>query len=223
MVMPKRATMVLLAGAVAILPHAARSADLTVLVEEVSGVAGVGEFEYLGTGRTVNLGANGTLVLSYLETCLRERIVGGTVTIGANESTVRGGRVQREDLRCDKGALRLSDNQATSSGAFALRSLPGENAKPEIVVHALSPVFEVAGTGRMTIERVDRRGTPVANLDLVARNALRPGLYDAAKAGVTLAAGGVYRAKVGEQAIVFEVEGDTKDRTGPLLGRLIRF
>jgi hypothetical protein len=212
-----------LAGALALGVGAARAADIAVLVEEASGVAGIAEFDYLAKGRTVDLGAGGTLVLNYLESCVRERIAGGAVTIGESESAVKGGRVQREDLKCDKGALRLTAEQSTKSGAFAIRSLPGENPKPEIMVFALSPVFEVAGTGRLTIERVDQRGAQPVGLDLVARNALRPGFYDLSKANVALAPGGVYRAKVGTQAIVFEVDGDAKDRTGPLLGRLIRF
>lgn len=218
--MAKPVPLLLLAGAFVLATASARAADLTVLVEEASGVAGVTAFDYLGKGRTVDLGTAGTLVLTYLDSCVRERIAGGSVTIGEGESAVRGGRIQREDLKCDKGALRLTPGQAASSGAMAMRSLPGE--KPEITVFALSPAFEVVGTGRLTIERVDQRAQPV-NVDLVARNALRPGLYDLAKANVALAPGGVYRAKAGNQTLVFEVDGDAKDRTGPLLGRLIRF
>jgi hypothetical protein len=50
----------------------------------------------------------------------------------------------------------------------------------------------------------------------------RGAFVDFAKAGVTLAAGGVYRAKLGDQEIVFKVDPDAKAGDAPLVGRLVR-
>jgi hypothetical protein len=63
------------------------------LVEEVSGApAGVEFMDYVETGKTIELGARGGIVLSYLNSCVRETISGGTVTVGTDQSDVQGGR-----------------------------------------------------------------------------------------------------------------------------------
>src|ERR1700730_8806019 len=61
------------------------------LVEEVSGApAGVEFMDYVETGKTIELGARGGIVLSYLNACVRETISGGTVTVGTGQSDVQG-------------------------------------------------------------------------------------------------------------------------------------
>jgi hypothetical protein len=50
----------------------------------------------------------------------------------------------------------------------------------------------------------------------------RGAFLDFAKAGVSLAAGGLYRAKLGEQEIVFKIDPDAKPGAAPLAGRLAR-
>jgi hypothetical protein len=45
---------------------------------------------------------------------------------------------------------------------------------------------------------------------------------DFAKAGVALAAGGIYRAKLAGQEIVFKIDPDAKPGDMPLVGRLAR-
>ena len=66
------------------------------LVEEVSGApAGVEFMDYVETGKTIELGARGGIVLSYLNSCVRETISGGTVTVGTDQSDVQGGKVAR--------------------------------------------------------------------------------------------------------------------------------
>jgi hypothetical protein len=53
------------------------------LVEEVSGApAGVEFMDYVETGKTIELGARGGIVLSNLNSCVRETISGGTVKVG---------------------------------------------------------------------------------------------------------------------------------------------
>ena len=48
------------------------------MVEQISGGLGdLSTFDYLYPGRVVDLGSNGSLVLIYFQSCLRERILGG--------------------------------------------------------------------------------------------------------------------------------------------------
>jgi len=45
---------------------------------------------------------------------------------------------------------------------------------------------------------------------------------DFAKSGVALVPGGVYRAKLADQEIVFKIDPDAKPGEAPLVGRLAR-
>jgi hypothetical protein len=90
------------------------------LVEEVSGApAGVEFMDYVETGKTIELGARGGIVLSYLNSCVRETISGGTVTVGTDQSDVQGG----EELPA-QGALR--SRQSGADGRQA-RPVPGQS------------------------------------------------------------------------------------------------
>jgi hypothetical protein len=92
------------------------------LVEDVSaGVAGVEALDYVSAGQTITLGAGRTLVLSYLGSCRRETIKGGTVVVGPTQSTVTDGQVETQTMKCDRAALRLASAQASQSGAAAIR------------------------------------------------------------------------------------------------------
>ena len=53
--------------------------------------AGISQYDYVTLGRVINLGSDGSLTLGYLVSCERERIEGGLVTIGREESIVQGG------------------------------------------------------------------------------------------------------------------------------------
>src|ERR1700737_5605170 len=71
------------------------------LVEEVSGAqAGVELMVYVETGKTIQLGARGSIVLGYMNSCVRETISGGTVTVGIDQRDVQGGRVARTKAPC---------------------------------------------------------------------------------------------------------------------------
>ena len=78
-------------------PIAARAQ--VALVEEVnSKSAGVQSMDYVTTGRQIRLGKQDTLVLSYLGSCWRETIAGGTVTVGhrAERDCGRHGRASED-------------------------------------------------------------------------------------------------------------------------------
>jgi hypothetical protein len=103
----------------------AAAAEPVALVEDVSGTAGGVEFmDYLAAGREIQLHAQDRLVLDYLRSCWRETITGGTVTVGAEQSVVKGGTVSRDKVECDGGKMRLSADQAAKSGVVVFRAPP---------------------------------------------------------------------------------------------------
>ena len=202
----------------------AEAASPAALVEDVSaGVTGVGAFDYVPAGKQIALGSAGKLVLGYLASCVEETIVGGAVTVGAEQSTVAGGAVQRKTVACAGKPMQLTVEQSGKSGGLVFRRPPSSNAaggaapaadRPRIIPGA-GPVISLPKPGRLTIARVDDKAAPIV-LDLPAKP------VDLARRGVHLAPGGTYRASYGANEIVFEVGQPSTAESSPL-ARLIRF
>ena len=219
---------ILLAAPVAITlvaaPLSARAQAPVAVVEDVnSKSAGVEFMDYVAPGKVIRLGAADTLVLGYMNSCWQESITGGTVTVGASQSAVAGGKVQREKTACDGGKMQLSEHQASKSGAVVFRGAPKPStAQPQLTLYGLSPVVDVKGGGHLVIERLDHPGERLET-EIAAHQLFRGSFYDFAKAGQALKAGGVYRASVGARQIVFRVDPEAQAGNAPIIGRLLRF
>jgi hypothetical protein len=196
------------------------------VVEEVGGgVTGVQFMDYVEPGQVIRLGGHARLVLGYLKSCWRETITGGTVTIGAEQSEVAGGEVVRAKIACQGGKMMLSAELAGKSGAMVFRQVPNRQAagtpRPQFTLYGLSPVFEVRPGGRLVVERLDQPGER-HEIVVTDQQLIRGAFLDFAKAGVALAPGGIYRAKMAGQEIVFKIDADAKPGDAPLAGRLAR-
>jgi hypothetical protein len=203
----------------------ASAGEPAAIVEDVSSdTIGVGFLDYLEEGRTISLGTGDTLVLGFLRSCQRETISGGTVTVGAEASTVDGGTVQRERVECAGGQVRLSSAQAGKSGAVVFRAgAAGSKAQPapSVTIQTTSPLFDLGPDGAATsrtveIERVDR--PPETHVVTVTGRAV-----DLADSGVTLHPGGIYTARANNRSITFRVDDYAAPGGGPVISRLIRF
>ena len=96
---------------------------ISLLVEDVTGTsADVEQFSYLQPGQVIRFGSRDSIVLSYLSSCTRERIRGGTVTVGREQSEVKFGTVERESVSCD-GRMQLTAEIASQSAGAVFRSL----------------------------------------------------------------------------------------------------
>jgi hypothetical protein len=210
----------------------ALAADPVAIVEDAKGRnLDVDFMDYLEAGRVVKLGPGDELVVGYLASCWRETIKGGTVTIGAEQSTVAGGTVRREKVACAGAKMQLTSDQAAKSGVMVFRAPPrpaataGTVPQPSQTIYGLSPVLDVKGGGQITIARLDQAEAPVT-LDIPAQQLMRGSFFDMAKADRALVAGGVYRISTGaagsERQIVFKVDADAKSGQAPMLSRLLR-
>ncbi len=191
------------------------------LVEDITAkAAGVEMMDYVSAGKVIRLAAGESLELSYLKSCVRERIVGGVVTIDAEQSEVTGGQIDRQTVKCDGGKLQLTANQSSKSGAMVFRrapSRPNATPAPDVTLFGASPVVVATGGGPIKIERLDRPG------DNVSVTAAGPrGAYDFAAEGKSLAPGGLYRASAGDRQIVFQIDPQAAPGKGPLVGRLVQ-
>ena len=212
--------MVIIAALVAFLGgQTARAGGPVAIVEDVSAPgAGVAFMEYVESGRIINLGARGRLILGYLRSCVRETITGGEVTVGVENSTVQGGKVVRERVECDGGKLQLTIEQASRSAVVVFRKPPrGRSTAPAYKIYGTDPVIRVqAGVREIMIERIDRPGK-------VMRFAVVGRVVDLAARGETLVRRGVYRIRSGGREIVVRVDANAGSGAGPLVGRLIGF
>jgi hypothetical protein len=105
------------AGAVAVASAAGADPIEVALVESVSSNSpGVEFMDYVQAGQIIRLGPHDTIVLSYMSSCLRETITGGTVTVGTDWSEVQSGEVRRLRGQCDTGKMVLTGAQSRIGG-----------------------------------------------------------------------------------------------------------
>ena len=81
---------------------------------------------YAHVGQVIHLNADQTMVLSYRDTCIRETITGGTITIGMGQSEVRSAaRLERIKNTCDLAKVDANQTEGISGGkAFRGLSAP---------------------------------------------------------------------------------------------------
>jgi len=169
--------------------------------------------DYVEEGQVIDLGSAGKITLGFLASCRLEKIHGGRIVVGREQSTVENGEVQRENVDCDGGAIKLSAGEADKSGVMVFRGAP----KRRLTLYGASPVVLLSKAGgSVTIERLDMAG---ARLIL----SIKGNFVDLAGSGTTLAPGGIYRATVGEAAIEFQIDPLATPSPSPAVGRLLRF
>jgi hypothetical protein len=195
------------AASVLIGPRPAPAAEPVAIVEDVQGVLkGLQPFDYLSAGTQLQVPPRVTLILGYLKSCARETITGATVVIGTDQSVVEGGQVKREKVECDGGRMQLTASQAGKSGVMVFRGTPKPTTgapQPQLTVYGVSPIFTLAGAGRLEIKRLDATGQPPLDFP-VAKPVVGHGVVvDLARQNVALAPGGIYQASSGVQTVVF--------------------
>jgi hypothetical protein len=204
-------------------PHPRAADRPAVLVESISvAVPGVEAMDYLTAGTVVNLGADGVLVVDYLASCVRETITGGTATIGATQSAVEKGKVSRRRVECDGGELQLTASQSDQGGGAVYRSALGGKGpdglpQADLTIRSLVPFIATKLSGTVKIERLDKT-EPVLEFPVSGQG--RVGI-DLGQSRTQLAAGGLYRASLGQRSLVFRVAPDAVGGDVPLVSRLV--
>ncbi|MGX4773604.1 hypothetical protein ACWAUC_27815 [Bradyrhizobium guangdongense] len=195
------------------------------IVEDVQGkVAGIEFMDYVTPGKIIKLGPKGGITLSYLKSCLRETITEGVVLVGAEQSTVQLGNVERVKVPCDANAVQLSEREANQSAATTFRSMRADagNAPAKLpTIYGVAPLIQARSGSTLVIERTDGQEPtitlPLKNDIMVARK-----FYDLSKAGKSLTPGGSYLAKLGNKRYAFQVDASATASPTPIVGRLLR-
>ena len=203
--------------------HAYAAERPVALVESISiPVKGVEAMDYLTPGKVVELGTAGVLVVDYLASCVRETITGGTATIGAMQSTVDKGKVTRRRVECDGAELQLTAAQSDQGGVAVYRSAlgavgPDGLPQPDLTIRSRVPFIATKLSGTIRIERLDQQ-EPALEFPVSGNG--RIGI-DLGRSQVQLAAGGLYRASLGQRSLVFRVAQDATAAETTLVARLV--
>jgi hypothetical protein len=195
------------------------------IVEDVQGkVDGIAFMDYVAPGKIIKLGPKATITLSYLKSCLRETISEGVVLVGAEQSTVQLGEVQRVKVPCDAKAAQLSEREANQSAATTFRTMRSDGkAAPSRLptLYGVAPLVQAKSGSTLVIERTDGK-EPTISVPLKNDVMVGGKFYDFAKAGKTLTPGGSYLATLGAKRYAFQVDASATTSTTPIIGRLLR-
>lgn len=103
--------------------------------------AGVGFLDYVYKGQTITLG-EGKIILSYFDSCLRETVQGGEITVGGGNSEISGGTVNTEKMPCQGQQMFVTE--ATSEAGATVTRIKEQNAGDwaEWTVKSSTPVFK---------------------------------------------------------------------------------
>lgn len=197
----------------------AQAASPVAIVEDVQAkAAGVEIMDFLHAGQKITLAKGESMTIGYMDSCRRESIKGGHITIGDKQSQVSNGMVIREDVECDGGQAKLTGQQGAKSGALAFRggspSVGLQGAKSNI--YGSSPVIILSKPNQHIVienmaNKADRHELNVkgSHIDLADHN-------------IELVAGNVYQLQAGEQSTTFKVVAPAEPGKAPLISRLVR-
>jgi hypothetical protein len=202
-----------------ILPAQTASAnEISAIVEQVGGPdSGVHEMDLLKQGQVIKLKTGASMTVGYLRSCVREIIVGGQVTIGAEASKVVNGLRRKEDVDCDGGQLvrtsKQSDDVAGAvfrKGNFDQKALP----KPDWTLFGVSPFVRLSKAGgTLKIERLDK-------VENTIKVPIKGDWVDLKTKGIKLKPSGVYAMTSGKRPVVVKVS-PLAEPGAPILSRLI--
>ena len=182
------------AGLLAIATSAAAESPVAV-VEDVQGkVTGAEFMDYVTPKAVIKIGDGGSIVLSYMTSCRREK------------------------------QAHVTTRENSGVAATVLRSMDKDKAaplpKPRLTLYGASPFVEAKGRGTLVLQRLDVAGER-EQVDLGGTQ-LKGKFFDFASADRALAPGGLYAATFKSSKVVFQVDPQAKPGATPIVGRLLR-
>ena len=107
------------AGALSVIPAFAGDAPVALIEGLTSPSQRVELMTYAHVGQVIHLSTDQTMVLSYGDTCIRETITGGTITIGMGQSEVRSAAsLERVQNTCGRRKADVSRADGIAGRAF---------------------------------------------------------------------------------------------------------
>ena len=141
-------------GLLALASPAAAQSPVAV-VEEIQGkVTGAEFMDYVTPKSVIKIGENSSIVLSYMNSCRREKISGvGTVIVGTEESNVHLADVKAEKTNCDSNQANATTRQTSGVAATVLRSV--DQSKTVLAGTTAHAVWRIAARGGQRTRQAD--------------------------------------------------------------------
>lgn len=211
---------------IAVLGASASAQTPTAIVEDVTGnPPGVEFMDYVEPGKIIQLGSNDSIVLSYLNSCVREVIRGGAVKVGVDQSEPLSAAIERTKVDCDAGKMMRAVGQSNDAASLVVRGIRPQSIfaapDPEFTIYGASPIFELHGGGRLVVARIDTDGE-YFDLAIEPEQLVRGAFLDFARDGRSLTSGGVYSVRWNRRLTVFKVDPNAKPGRTAIVGRLLR-
>ena len=124
--------------------EAAKANRPSALVESVTSASGVQlqAFDYVYPGSVIELGDGGSIVLSYLESCIVETIRGGRVQVGERASEVEGGTIEKSQAPCEGNQVATTESTQEAAGtAYRVAAFAGQDWA-ERTIKSDRPIFK---------------------------------------------------------------------------------
>lgn len=214
----KPKALLVLASLLLLPAQTAAAGEVSAIVEQVGGPdSGVYEMDLLEAGQVIKLGPGSSMTLGYLRSCVREIIIGGDVTIGAESSKVVNGLRRKEEVDCDGGQLVRTSQQSDDvagavfrKGNFERKTLP----KPDWTLFGVGPFIRLSKAGgTVQIERLDK-------VEDTIKVPVKGDWVDLEAKGIKLEPSGVYAMSSGNRPVVVKVS-PLAEPGAPILSRLI--
>ncbi|MEH6631598.1 MAG: hypothetical protein V7776_12255 [Halopseudomonas aestusnigri] len=194
------------------------------IVDDIVGdVHEVQIMDLLWEGQSLTLDNGTQISIGYMNTCLSETITGGKVTIGAEKSTIVGGKVETKQLDCGQKIQGKSAGSKTVAltAVFRNPNTP-KTPKPDITLYSLYPAVLVSdlssiGDNKILVLRLDKKNVDTLEV------ALEKGRIDFHRLDLLLSAGGVYSIALGEEKQVVKISPHAKAQNLSLVQRLVKF
>lgn len=211
-----------LAWTLADLPARAQAQSDTpaAIIEDIKATGvNYGILDVLSEGTTIKLGAEGTLRVAYLRSCIVEDVKGGTVIVGESQSRVEGGVIQsQETVNCDGGGIVPTERQAQDVAGVVFRAPDVDYDKPIVLVYATAPILAFATPAKeVKVERVDSDQAETYDFPVNGNH------IDLKDRGVALSPGGLYRATTEHGKVLFRISRKATDAKVAAVSRLVRF
>ncbi len=144
----------------AVAPAFAQSESAAALVEDIENApdAGVSFLDYVYPGQVIELGAAGTIVLSYFVSCRIETVIGGRLEVTREASIVSGGRLSQKSAPCQYDQAMVT--AATGEAGAGVTRIPDDAIFDEWTVKSTRPTFKWSRAGDATVVVVDLDADP---------------------------------------------------------------
>ena len=144
----------------AVAPAFAQSESAAALVEDIENApdAGVSFLDYVYPGQVIELGAAGTIVLSYFVSCRIETVIGGRLEVTREASIVSGGRLSQKSAPCQYDQAMIT--AATGEAGAGVTRIPDDAIFDEWTVKSTRPTFKWSRAGDATVVVVDLDADP---------------------------------------------------------------